>query len=101
MNAGSRQRKVEKRKKFCMVCPIEKGHSKGQLKKLATINRECNHFFKRNNREYLNEMLEEIQIVSERKDPRTMYKTIKQFCGGKTQRVNLIKDGNGNLLVEN
>ncbi len=35
------------------------------------INRECNRFFKRKRREYLNKML-----ASERKDPRTMYKTI-------------------------
>jgi hypothetical protein len=48
----------------------------------------------------MNGMVEEIKTVSERKDPRTMYKTIKQLRCGKTQRANLIKDGNGNLLVE-
>ncbi len=57
-------------------------------------------FFRRKRREYLNGMVEEKQTASERKDPRTMYKTIKQFRGGQTQRANLIKDGNGNLLVE-
>ncbi len=35
-----------------------------------------------------------------KKDPRTMYKTIKQLRGGQTQRANLIKDGSGNLLIE-
>jgi hypothetical protein len=30
----------------------------------------------------------------------TMHKTIKQLLGGQTQRANLIKDENGNLLVE-
>ncbi len=64
------------------------------------INRECNRFFRRKRREYLNERAEEIQNASERKDPRTMYKTMKQLRGGQTQRANLIKDGSGNLLVE-
>ncbi len=63
------------------------------------INRECNRFFRRKRREHLNGMIEEIQTASERKDPRAMVKT-NQLRGGKTQRTNLIKDGNGNLLVQ-
>ncbi len=42
------------------------------------INRPFNLlFFKRKRSEYLNEMVEEIQTTSERKDPRTMYRTVK------------------------
>jgi hypothetical protein len=44
------------------------------------INRECNRFFRRKKREQLNGMVEEIQTASERKNPRTMYKTISSVA---------------------
>ncbi len=57
------------------------------------INHEINRFFSRKRKEFMKKRVEEIQMASERKDPSIP-------CTGRKQSVNLIKDGNGNLLVD-
>jgi hypothetical protein len=68
--------------------------------KFREINRQTNHFFRQKKREHIKGIVEKIQTAAEIKDPKSMYRTIRQVKGGFKQRTTFVKDKRGLLLSD-
>jgi hypothetical protein len=67
---------------------------------LNTVRLEASRHFRNKKREYLKDKIKELATNSKNKKIRDLYRGIYEFKRGYQQRNNLVKDVNGNLLVD-
>jgi hypothetical protein len=61
---------------------------------------ETNRKFRNKNKEYLKGNINELETNNKNKNIRDMYTGINEFKKGYQPRINIIKNDNGNLLVD-
>jgi hypothetical protein len=66
---------------------------------LNTVRREASKRFRNKKKEYLKDEINELVMNSKNKNIRDLYRGINEFKRGYQPRNNLVKDGNGDLLV--
>jgi hypothetical protein len=67
---------------------------------LNNVRREASRHFRNKNREYLKDKINELAMNSKNKNIRDLYRRINEFKRGYQPRNNLVKDENGDLLVD-
>jgi hypothetical protein len=67
---------------------------------LSDVRREASRHFRKKEREYLEDKLNELESNSKNKCIRDMYRGINEFKKGYQPRTNLVKDERGDLLAD-
>jgi hypothetical protein len=67
---------------------------------LQNLRHETNRTFRNNKREYLKGKINDFETNNKNKNIRDLYRGINEFKKGYQLRINIIKDVNGNLVVD-
>jgi hypothetical protein len=67
---------------------------------LKNLRHETSRTFRNKEREYLKGKINELETNNKNKNIRDLYRDINGFKKGYKPRINIIKDGNGNLLAD-
>jgi hypothetical protein len=67
---------------------------------LQNLRRETSRTFRKKEREYLIDKINELETNNKTKNIRDSYRGINTFKKGYQPGINIIKDGNGNLLAD-
>jgi hypothetical protein len=67
---------------------------------LNTIRREDSRNFRNKKRQYMNDRINELAMISKNKNIRDLYRGINEFKRGYHPRNRLVKDENGDLLAD-
>jgi hypothetical protein len=67
---------------------------------LQNLRCETSKTFRNKKREYLKGKTDELETNNKNKNTRDLYRCINEFKKGYQPRINIIKDDNGNLLVD-
>jgi hypothetical protein len=67
---------------------------------LNNVRREASRYFRNKNRQYLKDKINELAMNSNKKNIRNLYGGMNKFKRGYQPRNNLVKDENGDLLVD-
>jgi hypothetical protein len=62
------------------------------------LRRDTNRTFRNKKRVYLKDKINELETNNKSKNIRDLYRGINEFKKGYQPRINIIKNGNGNLL---
>jgi hypothetical protein len=67
---------------------------------LNNVRREASRYFRNIKREYLKDKINELATSSKNKNIRDLYRRVNEFKKGYQLKNNLVKDENGDLLVD-
>jgi hypothetical protein len=67
---------------------------------LQNLRHEISRTFRNKKREYLKDIIDDIETNNNNKNIRDLYRGINEFKKGYQPRINIIKDENGNLLTD-
>jgi hypothetical protein len=67
---------------------------------LSNVRREASRHFRNKKREYLKDIINELESNSKNKNIRDLYRGINEFKKGYQRRTKLVKDEKGDLLAD-
>jgi hypothetical protein len=71
-----------------------------QWRYLQNLRHETSRIFRNKKREYLKGKINGLETNNKNKNIRDLYRGINDFRKGYQSRINIIKNGNGNLLAD-